>query len=66
MLHAEGLFEKSLMVTITDITGKTVYQQHVTDFSNHLAIDATNLLKGMYVLTVQTNTGNMFVKFIAE
>lgn len=56
--------EKINSVTITDISGKVVYQSDIN--SNSVTLQSLNLNQGLYIVNVATNQGNAVEKLIIK
>jgi hypothetical protein len=54
--------DKIINISITDISGKIVFQQNANQ--NELVLDLQHLAKGNYVLSVETVVGNEVVKLL--
>jgi len=53
---------KIINISITDISGKIVFQQNANQ--NELVLDLQHLAKGNYVLSVETVVGNEVIKLV--
>lgn len=60
--------DENFQVNLMNITGKTVYQQDITEANEFVdtSIDVTNLPDGVYILNIQGNTKSTTKRIIIE
>ena len=57
--------EGSLTIQIFDVSGSMIIDQHDMGFNNLISVEVSHLHKGMYILTIQSESQNLgHVKFI--
>lgn len=52
--------------TVSDINGKILSQDKITDLSSFQSIDVSEFAQGLYVIHVKQNQSNTYLKFIKE
>lgn len=68
MLIPDNLTTENLMLNMSDITGRTVYQNHISanGISGNVSLNLPDLPRGLYFLNITANKGNKVFKILRE
>ena len=65
-VELNGVATDNMNVTIQDLTGKIVYQaEHVSAQSSVYSFDINTLIRGIYIIRIQDEIGNVSVSRFA-